>query len=77
MPPTFTELDRQKGELQRGHPGWRIWYVPHATGPTIWCAQREPTLNEASPEDLEKAIKETETDWRDDIVRDLWHTKPE
>ena len=65
MPFNFTDLDAVREQLQRAHPGWRVWYVPH-TGGITWCAQPTPTLNEASAEDLSKAIRETETDWRDE-----------
>jgi hypothetical protein len=41
----------------RDHPGWRVWYVPHAhDGSVTWCAQREPTIHAYSPEDLDKDI---------------------
>jgi hypothetical protein len=59
--------DAERDRLQSEHPGWRVWYVPHQTGIT-WCAQPIPTLNEASVEDLEKAIHETETDWQNESV---------
>lgn len=64
----FTDLDQQKAELENVHPGWQIWYVPTMNGIT-WCARPEPGLNEASPEDLQKAIVETESDWRSEGVR--------
>jgi hypothetical protein len=58
-------LDRERDVLAARHPGWRIWYVPHAVGGVTWCAQQKPTLNEHSPEDLEKAIAEVESeDWQ-------------
>jgi hypothetical protein len=64
----FTELDALKAGLEREHPGWRIWYVPGMSRIT-WCAQPTPTLNEDSPEDLAKAIGETEADWKAEGVR--------
>jgi hypothetical protein len=64
----FRALDETRDDLRARHPGWRIWYVPHLNG-TTWCAQPLPTLNEESTEDLEKAIKETETDWQSEGVR--------
>lgn len=58
------ELDRQKAALAARHPGWHIWYVPSGTSSGIshvtWCAQRKPTLNCGSPEELSKAIGEAE-----------------
>jgi hypothetical protein len=56
----LNQLDEQLAELREQHPGWRLWYVPSATGPVTWCAHRLPTLNEASPGDLSKAIAEAE-----------------
>ena len=64
----FHDLEAQKTGLENANPGWRVWYVPHIDRVT-WCAQPTPTLNEASPEDLQKAIRETETDWRAEGVR--------
>jgi hypothetical protein len=64
----FTDLDAQRNRLEGAHPGWHVWYVPHQGGIT-WCAQPTPILNEASAEDLEKAIHETETDWQNEGVR--------
>ena len=55
--PKFADLDAQRAELMRDHPGWRVWYVPHAhDGSVTWCAQREPTIHAYSPEDLDKDI---------------------
>ncbi len=58
------ELDRQKAALAGRHPGWRIWFVPcgdsSGISHVVWCAQREPTLNRASPEELSQAIREAE-----------------
>lgn len=50
--------DRQLAQLREAHPGWHIWYVPHSAGTVMWCAWRNPHLEEASPADLEKAIAE-------------------
>jgi hypothetical protein len=61
----FSDLDAERDRLQNEHPGWRFWYVPGTDGIT-WCAQPTPTLNQASTDDLEKAIHETETDWQDE-----------
>ena len=44
--------DRQLAQLRESHPGWHIWYVPHASGGATWCAWREPHLEERSPADL-------------------------
>ncbi len=53
-------MDRERAKLQDRHPGWNIWYVPRACGPTVWCAQREPLLNTDSPDHLSEAIREVE-----------------
>ena len=56
--PSFADLDAQRAELLKAHPGWRVWYVPHAhDGSVTWCAQREPTIHAYSPEDLAKDIE--------------------
>jgi hypothetical protein len=57
---TLFDLDRERASLAARHPGWRVWYVPKTTGGVDWCAQREPTLNESSPAEPEKAIAEIE-----------------
>jgi hypothetical protein len=64
----FSDLDTERDRLQNEHPGWKVWYVP-GTGGITWCAQPTPTLNEASTDDLEKAIHETETEWQSEGVR--------
>jgi len=56
----LTELDRIKDELEKRHPGWQVWYVPHLDRTVTWCARRLPLLNEASPEDLSEAITRAE-----------------
>lgn len=56
----LTELDERKRELEERFPGWQVWFVPAATGPVTWCARPWPLLNEASPEELAKAIKAVE-----------------
>lgn len=61
----FKDLDAARDRLEHAYPGWHVWYVLHQNGIT-WCAQPTPTLNEASVEDLEKAIHETETDWQNE-----------
>lgn len=54
---SFAELDAQRDALMQAHPGWRVWYVPHAhDGGVTWCAQRKPTIHAYSPEDLSKDI---------------------
>jgi hypothetical protein len=59
----LADCDRALAKLADRHPGWRIWYVPHARdGSVTWCAQRHPTLNEDSPEHLAEAITEAETE---------------
>jgi hypothetical protein len=57
---TLFQLDRERDRLAARHPGWRVWYVYRAVGGVVWCAQREPTLNECSPADLDRAIAEVE-----------------
>jgi len=64
----FKTLDEQRDELMSRHPGWQFWYIPKVGG-TTWCARPEPGLAEDSPEALEKAIAETEADWRQQGVR--------
>jgi hypothetical protein len=57
----FAYHDRALASLRGRHPGWQIWYVPHACdGSVTWCAQRRPILNEDSPERLADAITEAE-----------------
>jgi len=59
--PPLTRLDQLKETLARRHPGWRVWYVPHAiSGSVTWCAQRLPLLNTGSPGELAEAITEAE-----------------
>jgi hypothetical protein len=36
---------------------------------TTWCARPRPSISEASPDDLEKAIRETEEDWEKQASR--------
>jgi hypothetical protein len=53
--PPFHVLEAQRAELMKGHPGWRVWFVPNALdGSVTWCAQREPTIHAYSSEDLDK-----------------------
>jgi hypothetical protein len=57
----FRTLDAQRDELRRAHPGWRIWFVPHASdGSVTWCAQREPGISTDTPEHLSEEIKTAE-----------------
>lgn len=65
----FKDLDAERDRLERAHLGWQVWYVPHMNGIT-WCARPLPSLSEASTDDLEKAIRETEKDWKDEGA--LW-----
>jgi hypothetical protein len=66
--PTFTALDTQRAELLKAHPGWRVWYVPHAhDGSVTWCAQREPTIHAYSPEDLAKDIDLADTELANEV----------
>jgi hypothetical protein len=44
----LTELDERKHELERGNPGWQIWYVPHTNRTVTWCARPWPLLNAVS-----------------------------
>jgi hypothetical protein len=67
----YRALDEQKADLVARFPGWHIWYVTHAVGGVTWCAQRLPRLNEASPDDLAKAMTETEADAEEEIGRAL------
>jgi hypothetical protein len=53
-------LDEAKAELERNHPGWRVWYVPRATGDVRWCAQRHPLLNDDSPDHLAESMDEVD-----------------
>jgi hypothetical protein len=69
MAVNFNDLDSQLNKLQNAHPQWHIWLVPKSVGGATWCAKPLPTLNEASPEDLETAIGETEADWKSKGVR--------
>jgi hypothetical protein len=49
----LTALDRIKAGLTERFPGWKIWYVPHATDRHVtWCAQPGPLINADSPERL-------------------------
>jgi len=56
----LNELDRIKHELEERHPGWHIWFVPHLNRTVMWCGQRNPVLNEDSPEALSAAIEQVE-----------------
>jgi hypothetical protein len=54
-------LDVKLAALKAAHPGWRIWFVPHASdGGVTWCATREPTLNTDSSEHLSEEIQQVE-----------------
>jgi hypothetical protein len=53
-------LDEAKAEMERDHPGWRIWFVPRTNGPTRWCAHRLPLLAESSPDDLRSAMSDVD-----------------
>jgi hypothetical protein len=64
MPLNFTDLDSERDRIQDVHPGWQVWYVPHMNGIT-WCARPLPSLSEGSTDDLEKAIRETEQEWKE------------
>jgi hypothetical protein len=33
-------------------PGWRLWYVRHASCGATWCAERHPLLQAGSPAEL-------------------------
>jgi hypothetical protein len=60
----LSELDVKRAELAARFPEWIVWFVPHAYGGVTWCAQRKPTLNAASPDELERAIAEAESQTR-------------
>jgi hypothetical protein len=50
---SLKDLEAQRDSLMKDHPGWRVWYIPHALdGSVTWCAQREPTVHAYSPDDL-------------------------
>jgi hypothetical protein len=56
-------LEAQRLGLMKQHPGWRIWFVPHALdGSVTWCAQPEPTIHAYSRDDLSKDIRLAEAD---------------
>lgn len=57
---TLSHFDRERDALSARHPGWRVWFVPNTYRGAVWCAQREPTLNCGSPEELDRAITEVE-----------------
>lgn len=55
--------DVKLAALKNEHPGWRIWFVPHALdGSVNWCAVREPTINTDTPEHLTQEIELAEKD---------------
>jgi hypothetical protein len=63
-------LDVNLAALKNKHPGWRIWFVPHAhDGSVTWCAQPEPTINTDSPEHLSQEIELAEKDMQDSPSR--------
>lgn len=62
-------LDVNLAALRKRHPGWRIWFVPHATdGGVTWCAHRLPTINTDTPEHLSQEIELAEKDHAAGIV---------
>lgn len=62
-------LDVNLAALKKKHPGWRIWFVPHARdGGVTWCAVREPTINTDRPEHLSQEIELAEKDHTAGIV---------
>jgi len=59
----LNEMDAKRDEIRALCPGWRVWYVPNSQdGSVTWCAQREPTLNAASPEHLVEYIREADAE---------------
>ena len=69
--PPMSWADQQTAALAERWPGWRIWHVLHAFDMSYtWCAQRLPLLNEASPEDLDKAIAEAQAAHREEDASD-------
>jgi hypothetical protein len=56
-PSPLHAADSELGELKARFPGWRIWYVPHVQGPTVWCAAPRPTINCGSVEELIETIE--------------------
>ena len=50
--PPLSQLDAELAKLRVAFPGWRIWFVPHASGAVVWCAQPLPLLNCGSPQEL-------------------------
>jgi hypothetical protein len=70
-PTGLARLDRDRTELMKQHPGWRIWFVPNALdGSVTWCAQPEPTIHTYSPEDLSKDIRLAEEDLAGRLARE-------
>ena len=59
--PPALSLDVKLATLKAAHPGWRIWFVPHASdGGVTWCAVREPTINTDTSEHLSEEIQRVE-----------------
>jgi hypothetical protein len=52
--------------VEHDHPGWMVWVVYRAVGSPVWCARRHDdhdaahTINAATPDRLERAIREQE-----------------
>jgi hypothetical protein len=59
---SFDALDQIRDRLQREHPGWQVWYVPHAGRGVTWCARPNPLINAPSPEDLAGQISSAHAD---------------
>jgi hypothetical protein len=56
-------LDVNLATLKKKHPGWNIWFVPHAhDGSVTWCARPEPLINTDTPEHLSQEIEMAEKD---------------
>jgi hypothetical protein len=54
--PPLCYLDAELARLRKAYPSYRIWFVPHADGRVVWCAQPLPLLNCRSPAELAEEI---------------------
>ena len=54
--PPLSKLDAELARLRSARPDWNIWFVPHADGHVVWCAQPYPLLNCSSPQELTEAM---------------------
>lgn len=56
------KLDKMKAELEGEFPGWHVWYVPRAGRGVTWCAQPQPVIHSATPDDLRRIIRHAHED---------------